>query len=63
MADFVVVFENAPGALASVKKRKKLEAPVRKAAKDVRRAGACHQCRFRKRTVSNSLTYAIVVLT
>ena len=63
MSDFVVVFENAPGALASVKKRKKLEAPVRKAAKDVRRAGACHQCRFRKRTVSNSLTYAIVVLT
>lgn len=52
MSDFVVVFENAPGALASVKKRKKLEAPVRKAAKDVRRAGACHQCRFRKRTVS-----------
>ena len=52
MSDFVVVFENAPGALASVKKRKKLEAPVRKAAKDVRRAGACHQCRFRKRTIS-----------
>jgi hypothetical protein len=29
-----------------------LDAPVRKAARDVRKAGACHQCRFRKRTVS-----------
>ncbi|TAQ83156.1 hypothetical protein B7494_g8521 [Chlorociboria aeruginascens] len=47
---FVVVFENAPGALASVKRRKKLEAPKREAAKDVRRAGSCLQCRFRKRT-------------
>lgn len=47
----VGVFENAPGALATVKKRKKLDAPVRKAARDVRKAGACHQCRFRKRTV------------
>jgi len=51
LADFVVVFENAPGALASVKRRRKLDAPVRKAAKAVRKAGACHQCRFRKRTV------------
>jgi hypothetical protein len=50
--DFVVVFENAPGALATVKRRRKLDAPVRKAARDVRKAGACHQCRFRKRTVS-----------
>jgi hypothetical protein len=50
--EFVVVFENAPGALASVKRRRKLDAPVRKAARDVRKAGACHQCRFRKRTVS-----------
>lgn len=50
--EFVVVFENSPGALASVKRRKKLDAPVRKAARDVRKAGACHQCRFRKRTCS-----------
>ncbi|KAE9372579.1 hypothetical protein N431DRAFT_545182 [Stipitochalara longipes BDJ] len=50
--EFVVVFENAPGALASVKRRRKLDAPVRKAARDVRKAGACHQCRFRKRTCS-----------
>jgi hypothetical protein len=50
--EFVVVFENAPGALATIKRRKKLDAPVRKAARDVRKAGACHQCRFRKRTVS-----------
>ncbi|KAK0112387.1 hypothetical protein ONS96_001630 [Cadophora gregata f. sp. sojae] len=48
----VSVFENAPGALATVKKRKKLDEPVRKAARDVRKAGACHQCRFRKRTCS-----------
>lgn len=51
--EYVGVFENAPGALATVKKRKKLDAPVRKAARDVRKAGACHQCRFRKRTVSS----------
>jgi hypothetical protein len=50
--EFVVVFESAPGALATVKRRRKLDAPVRKAARDVRKAGACHQCRFRKRTVS-----------
>lgn len=50
----VDVFENAPGALASVKRRRKLDAPVRKAAREVRKAGACHQCRFRKRTVSHS---------
>ena len=53
LSEFVVVFENAPGALASVKRRRKLDDPVRKAAKDVRKAGACHQCRFRKRTVSS----------
>lgn len=52
LAEFVLVFENAPGALASIKHRRKLDAPVRKAARDVRKAGACHQCRFRKRTVS-----------
>jgi len=52
--EFVVVFENAPGALATVKRRRKLDAPVRKAARDVRKAGACHQCRFRKRTVSQN---------
>lgn len=52
LEECVGVFENAPGALATVKKRKKLDAPVRKAARDVRKAGACHQCRFRKRTVS-----------
>jgi hypothetical protein len=52
LSEFVLVFENAPGALASVKHRRKLDAPVRKAARDVRKAGACHQCRFRKRTVS-----------
>jgi hypothetical protein len=52
LSQFVVVFENEPGALATVKRRRKLDAPVRKAAKDVRKAGACHQCRFRKRTVS-----------
>ncbi|KAL5330721.1 hypothetical protein ACEPPN_000241 [Leptodophora sp. 'Broadleaf-Isolate-01'] len=51
LEECVGVFENAPGALATVKKRKKLDAPVRKAARDVRKAGACHQCRFRKRTV------------
>lgn len=50
-SQFVLVFENAPGALATVKHRRKLDAPVRKAARDVRKAGACHQCRFRKRTV------------
>jgi len=53
LSEFVLVFENAPGALASVKHRRKLDAPVRKAARDVRKAGACHQCRFRKRTVSD----------
>lgn len=52
LEECVGVFENAPGALATVKKRKKLDAPVRKAARDVRMAGACHQCRFRKRTCS-----------
>jgi hypothetical protein len=52
MTECVDVFENAPGALASVKRRRKLDAPVRKAAREVRKAGACHQCRFRKRTVS-----------
>ncbi|KAL3419924.1 hypothetical protein PVAG01_08423 [Phlyctema vagabunda] len=50
--EFVVVFETAPGALANVKRRRKLDAPVRKAAKEVRKAGACHQCRFRRRTCS-----------
>lgn len=50
--NLVVVFENAPGALNTVKHRRKLDAPVRKAARAVRKAGACHQCRFRKRTVS-----------
>jgi hypothetical protein len=55
LSEFVIVFENSPGALASVKRRRKLDAPVRKAAKDVRKAGACHQCRFRKRTVSPSI--------
>ena len=54
LAKFVVVFENAPGALATVKRRRKLDPPVRKAARDVRKAGACHQCRFRKRTVCNN---------
>ncbi len=52
LSEFVVVFENAPGALANVKRRRRLDGPVRKAAKAVRKAGACHQCRFRKRTVS-----------
>ncbi|KAH6677707.1 hypothetical protein B0J14DRAFT_475993 [Halenospora varia] len=52
LSEFVLVFENAPGALSSVKHRRKLDAPVRKAARDVRKAGACHQCRFRKRTCS-----------
>jgi hypothetical protein len=51
LSEFVVVFENSPGALSAVKHRRKLDAPVRKAARDVRKAGACHQCRFRKRTV------------
>jgi hypothetical protein len=61
--EFVVVFENAPGALASVKRRRKLDAPVRKAARDVRKAGACHQCRFRKRTVSQQILQRSIVLT
>ncbi|KAG9230992.1 hypothetical protein BJ875DRAFT_134464 [Amylocarpus encephaloides] len=52
LSKFVVVFENAPGALSTVKHRRKLDAPVRKSARDVRKAGACHQCRFRKRTCS-----------
>ncbi|CZR58722.1 uncharacterized protein PAC_08614 [Phialocephala subalpina] len=52
LAEYVGVFENAPGALTTVKKRKKLDGAVRKAAQDVRKAGACHQCRFRKRTCS-----------
>jgi hypothetical protein len=52
LAEYVGVFENEPGALTTVKKRKKLDGAVRKAAQDVRKAGACHQCRFRKRTVS-----------
>jgi hypothetical protein len=52
LSECVDVFENAPGALANVKRRKKLDAPVREAAREVRKAGACHQCRFRKRTVS-----------
>jgi len=52
ISDCVDVFENEPGALKSVKRRKKLDAPVRKAAREVRKAGACHQCKFRKRTVS-----------
>jgi hypothetical protein len=59
LSEFVVVFENAPGALANVKRRRKLDAPVRKAARDVRKAGACHQCRFRKRTVSHRENDAI----
>jgi len=61
--EFVVVFENAPGALASVKRRRKLDAPVRKAARDVRKAGACHQCRFRKRTVSRLSIDQVQLLT
>jgi len=52
ITECVDVFENAPGALAGIKRRRKLDAPVRKAAREVRKAGACHQCRFRKRTVS-----------
>ncbi|KAE8442719.1 hypothetical protein EG329_002910 [Mollisiaceae sp. DMI_Dod_QoI] len=52
LAEYVGVFENAPGALNTVKKRKKLDGSVRKAAQDVRKAGACHQCRLRKRTCS-----------
>lgn len=52
ISDCVDVFENEPGALKNVKRRKKLDAPVRKAAREVRKAGACHQCKFRKRTVS-----------
>ena len=51
-SDCVAVFESAPGALANIKRRRKLDAQVRKAAREVRKAGACHQCRFRKRTVS-----------
>ena len=51
LSDCVDVFENSPGALKTVKRRKKLDAPVRKAAREVRKAGACHQCKFRKRTV------------
>jgi hypothetical protein len=61
--EFIVVFENAPGALASIKRRKKLDAPVKKAARDVRKAGACHQCRFRKRTVSQKNLQRSKVLT
>lgn len=52
LSECIDVFEHEPGALASLKRRKKLDAPVRKAAREVRKAGACHQCRFRKRTVS-----------
>lgn len=52
LEEFMVVFESTPGAMATVKKRKKLDAPVRKAALTTRQIGACHQCRFRKRTVS-----------
>lgn len=52
LSDCVDVFENEPGALKNVKRRKKLDAPVRKAAREVRKAGACHQCKFRKRTCS-----------
>lgn len=51
LAEYVGVFENEPGALTTVKKRKKLDGAVRKAAQLIRKAGACHQCRFRKRTV------------
>jgi hypothetical protein len=54
ISECVDVFENAPGALKTVKRRKKLDAPVRKAAREVRKAGACHQCKFRKRTVSET---------
>jgi hypothetical protein len=61
--EFIVVFENAPGALASIKRRKKLDAPVKKAARDVRKAGACHQCRFRKRTVSQKILQRSKALT
>lgn len=61
--EFVVVFENAPGALESIKRRKKLDDPVRKAARDVRKAGACHQCRFRKRTVSRKILLRSKVVT
>lgn len=59
LSEFVVVFENSPGALSTVKHRRKLDAPVRKAARDVRKAGACHQCRFRKRTASTSKFVAL----
>jgi hypothetical protein len=66
LSELVDVFENAPGALANVKRRKKLESQVRKAAREVRKAGACHQCRFRKRTVSciplNTLLLKLIVL-
>jgi hypothetical protein len=59
LSEFVVVFENSPGALLGVKHRRKLDDPVRKAARDVRKAGACHQCRFRKRTVSPSTAHKV----
>lgn len=61
LSEFVVVFENAPGALSTVKHRRKLDAPVRKAARDVRKAGACHQCRFRKRTVSSLSSLCLMI--
>jgi hypothetical protein len=66
LSELVDVFENVPGALVNVKRRKKLDYQVRKAAREVRKAGACHQCRFRKRTVSciplNTLLSELTVL-
>ncbi|KAG4428383.1 hypothetical protein IFR05_016136 [Cadophora sp. M221] len=44
LEECVGVFENAPGALATVKKRKKLDAPVRKAARDCSTGTPCGSC-------------------
>lgn len=60
LEEFLVVFESTPGAMTTVKKRKKLAAPVRKAALTTRQIGACHQCRFRKRTVSSDLIIRVL---
>jgi hypothetical protein len=50
--EYVTTFAAAPGAVAKVKRRRKLDAKTRESFKQTRKIGACLECRFRKRSVS-----------
>jgi hypothetical protein len=50
--EYVTTFAAAPGAVAKVKRRRKLDEKTRASFKQTRKIGACLECRFRKRSVS-----------